>query len=107
MQYLVASISPVYSIGTDGFYKHTGRTLAAGTEVAITSKGIDTNSAREIGYLADGTILYLDRLTPIIETEAVVVQSTRLWDWLLYTAIAGGLIGFGVYQYKKHKRKAK
>lgn len=105
--YIATTASPVYVMSTDGFFKHTGRTLPTGTEITIASKGIDDKSNREVGYLASGEIVYLDRMQPVIVTDAVVVQSTRLWDWVLYAGLAGGAIGYGIYKYRQHKKKKK
>lgn len=105
--YIATTASPVYVMSTDGFFKHTGRTLPTGTEITIASKGIDDKSNREVGYLANGTIVYLDRLQPVTQLDEVVVKSTRLWDWLIGLSLLGGAIGYGVYQYKKSKRKRK
>lgn len=62
--YITTMATPTYVISTDGFYKHSGTTLPSGTELTVKSKGIDNKSDREVGYLANGTIVYLDRLQP-------------------------------------------
>ena len=105
--YITTMATPTYVLSTDGFYKHSGTTLPSGTELTVKSKGIDNKSDREVGYLANGTIVYLDRLQPVTQLQEVEVRSTRLWDWLIGLSVLGGAIGYGVYRYKKSKRKGK
>lgn len=84
MKYITTSATPVYTKGADGFFKHV-RTLPSATEINIVSTGIDEKSNRQIGTTAQGEIVYLDRVTRLLET--VVVKSTRLRNW-----VAGGLL---------------
>lgn len=104
--YITTSATPKYVLGTDGFFKSTG-TIASGTEVMLTNHGIDAKSQRPIAQLPTGEILFTDKLTRIDTKvlEEVEVRSTRLWGWLALVALAGSAIGYGVYQYKKSKKK--
>lgn len=103
--YITTSATPKYVMGADGF-KSTG-TIASGTEVMLTNHGTDAKSQRPIAQLPTGEILFTDKLTRIDTKvlEEVEVRSTRLWGWLALVALAGSAIGYGVYRYKKSKKK--
>ncbi len=85
MKYITNAATPVYTKGADGFFKHL-RTIPASTEINIVSTGIDEKSDRQTGTTDKGEIVYLDRVTKLLET--VVVKSTRLRNW----AVGGALV---------------
>jgi hypothetical protein len=104
MKYITTAATPKYVLSTSGFYSHSG-TVPTGSEITIASTGLDSKSDRPVGYLASGEIVYIDTLTRVL--DEVVAKSTRLWDWLAAVALVGGAIGYGVYEHKKSKSKAK
>jgi len=101
-KYITISQTPLYKIapGT-GFYSRA-RSLPVGTEVSFEKTAIDPLSDRQIGILASGEVMYLDALSPLI--DEVEVKSTRLWDWLLWIALAWGVSYIGYKGYKKVKK---
>jgi hypothetical protein len=101
-KFITISQTPVYKIapGT-GFYSRA-RSLPVGTELSFEKTAIDPLTQRQIGILASGEVMYLDALSPLI--DEVVVKSTRLWDWLLWLALAGAAGYVGLKNYKKLKK---
>jgi len=106
MNYIATATTPTYILSTSGFYSHAG-SLPTGTEITIASKGIDEKSNREVGYLANGKIVYLDALQPVLMLDEIEVRSTRLWGWLVGLGLAGAAIGVAVYKYKQSQKKKK
>jgi len=100
-KFITISQTPVYKVAATGFYSFV-RSLPMGTELVFTQKSVDPKSQREIGVLPTGEVMYLDALSPLI--DEVEVKSTRLWDWLLWIAIAGGVSYVGYKGYKKFKK---
>jgi hypothetical protein len=96
--FITISQTPVYKVAANGTYTLV-RSLASGTELTFGRTGMDPLSNRQIGYFANGEVMYLDALSPLI--DEVEVQSTRLWDWLLWIALAGGVSYIGYKGYKK------
>lgn len=108
VNYITTTATPTYVRGADGFLKHTGTTLPTGAEIMVSNQTVDANSGRTIGQLPTGVIVFTDKLVPATRTlQEVEVRSTRLWGWLGWVALAGSVIGYGVYRYKKSKRKGK
>jgi len=101
-KFITISQTPVYKVAANtGFYSRVN-SLPVGTEVSFVKTGVDPLSERAIGYFATGEVMYLDALSPLI--DEVEVKSTRLWDWLLWIAIAGGVSYIGYKGYKKFKK---
>jgi hypothetical protein len=104
MNYIATATTPTYTLNiASGFYTHAG-SLATGTEITLASKGVDAKSGREVGYLANGKIVYLDALQPVTMLDEIEVRSTRLWGWLAGLAVTGAAIGYGVYKYKQSQK---
>lgn len=101
-KYITIAQTPVYKVapGT-GFYSMVN-SLPVGTEVSFVKTVVDPLTERAIGFLASGEVMYLDGLSQLI--DEVEVKGTRLWDWLLWIALAGGVSYIGYKGYKKLKK---
>jgi len=96
-RFITIQQTPAYSLRS-GQYIQSG-SFPIATEIDFVR--IDKNPAgRSVGTLADGRVMFIDTLAPLLE-DKVQVKATRLYPWLLLATLA--VVGIAV-GYKKNKK---
>lgn len=104
MNYITTQQTPQYTYN-GSVYVPVG-TVPAGTEIIIAQTMRDAATGREIGVLANGRLMFIDTLTPLLD-DVVKVTAKRLYLglWIVGGAIAAKL-GYDYYKKRKAQKRA-